>query len=75
MSDVKTVSEKSKDGDRELWASGSYPRVAELAVRLAEDLVALADIAPGARSWTLRAGRETPRSSRRWPAGVSRRPT
>jgi SAM-dependent methyltransferase len=49
MSDVKTVSEKSKDGDRELWASGSYPRVAELAVRLAEDLVALADIAPGAR--------------------------
>jgi len=49
MSDVKTVSHKSKDGDRELWASGSYARVAELVVPMAEDLVALAGIAPGAR--------------------------
>jgi SAM-dependent methyltransferase len=49
MTDVMKTPAKRKDGDRELWASGSYARVAELIVPLAEDLVALAGITPGAR--------------------------
>ena len=49
MTDVTTTPANSKDRDRELWASGSYARVAELVVPLAEDLVMLAGIPPGAR--------------------------
>jgi SAM-dependent methyltransferase len=49
MTDMTTTPATSKDRDRELWASGSYARIAELVVPLAEDLVGLAGISPGAR--------------------------
>jgi SAM-dependent methyltransferase len=46
---MTTTPATSKDRDRQLWASGSYARIAELVVPLAEDLVGLAGISPGAR--------------------------
>jgi SAM-dependent methyltransferase len=49
MTDMTTTPAASKDRDRQLWASGSYARIAELVVPLAEDLVRLADISAGAR--------------------------
>lgn len=49
MTDITTTPATSKDRDRELWASGSYARIAELVVPLAEDLVGLAGISLGAR--------------------------
>lgn len=49
MTDMTATPATSKDRDRELWASGSYARIAELVVPLAEDLVRLAGISPGER--------------------------
>lgn len=39
----------AKERDRQLWASGSYARIAELVAPMAHDLVALAQIAPATR--------------------------
>jgi len=49
MTDMTATPATIKDRDRQLWASGSYARSAELVLPLAEELVGLAGISPGER--------------------------
>jgi hypothetical protein len=70
MTDMTTTPAASKDRDRQLWASGSCARIAELVVPLAEDLAGLAGISPGARVLDVGCGTGTPPSPLRWPAGA-----
>lgn len=51
-----TTSKPDIDADRALWACGSYARVAELVVPMAEELVGRAQLAPGMRVLDIAAG-------------------